>query len=188
MMVINSKNGVKHESRYLDYLPGLYRDDEFMGQYLSIFEDIMEPLENTIDNMAMYFDPLLTPETFVSWLASWQNLAPDPTWTMKKWRELVKSAAMLHRLRGTKKGLSEYLRIYTGSVPEITEYIQGMSLDSETRLGINTKLGSAGTGNHFTVTLELDGNSEVSIDTVRSIIDAQKPAHTAYTLQIRRRE
>jgi len=188
MPVTNNKNGEKNESRYLDYLPGLYRDDEFMGQYLNIFEDIMGPLENTIDNLAMYFDPLLTPEAFVSWLASWLNLVPDPTWTMKKWRELVKSAAILHRLRGTKRGLSEHLRIYTGIVPEISEHIQGMSLDSETKLGINTKLGSPGTGNHFTVTLELDGNNEVDIDTVRSIIDSQKPAHTGYTLQIRRRD
>ena len=187
MPVTNSKNGAKHESRYLDYLPGLYRDDEFMGQYLNIFEDIMEPLENTIDNMAMYFDPLITPETFIPWLASWFNLVPDPTWTMKKWRELIKSAAILHRLRGTKRGLSEYLRIYTGSIPEISEYIPGMSLDSETKLGVNTKLGSAGTGNHFTVMLELDGNSEVDINTVKSIIDSQKPAHTVYTLQIRQR-
>jgi phage tail-like protein len=188
MPVTNSKNGVKHESRYLDYLPGLYRDDEFMGQYLNIFEDIMGPLENTIDNLPMYFDPLLTPESFIPWLASWLNLASDPTWTMKKWRELVKSAAILHRLRGTKKGLSEYLRIYTGTIPEISEYIQGMGLDSETKLGINTKLGSAGIGNHFTVTLELDINNEVNIDTVRLIIDSQKPAHTVYTLLIRRHD
>jgi phage tail-like protein len=147
----------------------------------------MGPLENAIDNLALYFDPLLTPESFVPWLASWLTLAPDPTWTMKKWRELVKSAAILHRLRGTKKGLSEHLRIYTGIVPEISEHIQGMSLDSETKLGINTRLGSAGTGNHFTVTLELDSNIEVDIDTVRSIIDSQKPAHTIYTLQIKQR-
>ena len=106
---------------------------------------------------------------------------------MKKWRELIKSAAILHRLRGTKRGLSEYLRIYTGSIPEISEYIPGMSLDSETKLGVNTKLGSAGTGNHFTVMLELDGNSEVDVNTVKSIIDSQKPAHTVYTLQIRQR-
>ena len=184
MPAINSNNGKHQESLYLDYLPGFYRDDAFMGQYLNIFEDILGPLERTVDNMELYFDPLITPESLVPWLASWLNLTPDPSWTMKKCRELVKSAAILHRLRGTKRGLSEYLRIYTGSVPEITEYIQGMSLDSDTQLGIGTKLGSAGTGNHFTVTLELGGNDEIDIDTVRAIIESQKPAHTVYTLQI----
>jgi phage tail-like protein len=184
MPATNKNNGKKQESLYLDYLPGFYRDDEFMGQYLNIFEDVLGPLERTVDNLELYFDPLITPESLVPWLASWFSLTLDPGWTMKKCRELVKSAAILHRLRGTKRGLSEYLRIYTGSVPEISEYIQGMSLDSDTKLGIGTRLGSAGTGNHFTVTLELNENDEIDIDTVRAIIESQKPAHTVYTLQV----
>jgi hypothetical protein len=95
---------------------------------------------------------------------------------------------MLYRLRGTKKGLLEYLKIYTDSVPEITEYIQGMALNSETKLGVNTRLGSAGTGNHFTVTIELDVNSAVDVNTIKSIIESQKPAHTVYTLNIKRHD
>lgn len=206
MPVINSEIKEKPASHYLEYLPGIYRDNKFMwqflhindaeqhlkiidiGQYLNIFEDIMRPLENTIDNLSLYFDPMMTPESFIPWLASWLDLIPDPSWTVKKRRELIKSAAMIHRLRGTKRGLSEYLRIYTGSVPEISEAVQGMKLDSDTRLGINTILGSPGSANSFTVTLEIDGNNEVDIDTVRSIIDSQKPAHTVYTLHIKKHE
>ena len=188
MPAVNSKNGNHRESRYLDYLPGLYREDRFMAQYLNIFEDIMGPLERTVDNLESYFDPLIAPESLVPWLASWLDLTPGPGWTVKRWRELIKSAALLHRLRGTKRGLSEYLRIYTGNIPEISEYIPGMSLGDETKLGVNTKIGSAGAGNHFTVTLEIDADSKVDIDTVKSIIDSQKPAHTIYTLQIRQRE
>ncbi len=188
MPVKNSENGIKQESRYLDYLPGIYRDDKFLGQYLRIFEDIMVPLENTIDAMAIYFDPIITTEDFVMWMASWLDLARDPTWTLPKWRELVKSAARLYRLRGTRRGLAECLRIYTGSVPEITEFIQGMILSSETKLGVDTKLGSAGTGHHFSVDLVLEADNAVDMETVRSIIDAQKPAHTLYTLHMRRRD
>jgi len=206
MPVINSEIKEKPASHYLEYLPGIYRDNKFMwqflhiddaeqnlkiidiGQYLNIFEDIMRPLENTIDNLSLYFDPMMTPESFIPWLASWLDLIPDPSWTVKKRRELIKSAAMIHRLRGTKRGLSEYLRIYTGVVPEISEAVQGMKLDSDTRLGINTVLGSPGSANSFTVTLEIDGNNAVDIETVKAIIDSQKPAHTVYTLQITRRE
>jgi phage tail-like protein len=206
MPVINSEIKEKPASHYLEYLPGIYRDNKFMwqflhiddteqhlkiidiGQYLNIFEDIMRPLENTVDNLSLYFDPMITPESFIPWLASWLDLVPDPSWTIKKRRELIKSAAILHRLRGTKRGLSEYLRIYTGVAPEITEAVQGMTLDSETKLGINTVLGSPGSANSFTVTLEIDGNSEVDIETVKAIIDSQKPAHTVYTLQIKHEE
>jgi len=188
-MPIPRNNGnVRIESSYLQYLPPLYRDDEFMGQYIHVFEDLMKPLENTVNNLAMYFDPLLTPEPLLPWLAFWVNLVLDPNWPVERRRNLVKSVAKLYRWRGTKRGLTEYLRIYTGSIPEISEYIPGMSLDTETKLGINTQLGSSGTGHHFTVTLKLDDNSEVSIDTVRSIIDSQKPAYTVYTLQMRRRD
>jgi len=155
-----------------------------MGQFLLIFESILKPIENTVDNLALYFDPLLVPESLLPWLASWVDLALDPTWPMERRRELVKSAAELYRWRGTRRGLSEYLRIYTGSVPDISEYVPGMSLAPETRLGINTQLGSSRGGHHFTVTLELNGNSEVNTDTVKTIIEAQKPAHTAYSLQI----
>ncbi|MDD5435635.1 MAG: phage tail protein [Nitrospira sp.] len=184
MPVKNSnKEEEKQESRYLDYLPGFYRDDKFMGQYLNIFEDILDPIESTVNNVSLYFDPMITLKSFIPWLETWLDLNSDPTWTIKKRRELVKSAATLYRMRGTKRGLSEYLRIYTGNTPEITEYIKGMSLDKETKLGIDTKLGSAGTGNHFTVSIKIK-KSEVEIDTIRSIIESQKPAHTVYTLQI----
>ena len=175
---------VRTESSYLQYLPALYRDDEFMGQFLLIFESIMKPLVSTVDNLAMYFDPLVTPESLLPWLASWVDLALDPTWPIERRRELLKSAAELYRWRGTRRGLAEYLRIYTGTAPEISEYIPGMRLGNETRLGIDTQLGSAGEGHHFTVSLKLDGDSNVNTSTIKAIIEAQKPAHTVYTLHV----
>ena len=145
-------------SSYLEYLPALYRDDELMGQFLLIFESILKPIENTIDNSALYFDTMITPEPLLPWLASWLDLTLDQNWPVEKRRELVKSAAELYRWRGTRRGLAEYLRIYTGSVPQISEYIPGMTLNEETRLGVNTRIGSSGGGNHFTVTLDVDSN------------------------------
>lgn len=185
MSVPNNQSSMKLQSSYLEYLPALFRDDEFIGQFLLIFENILKPVENTVDNLALYFSPLMTPEPLLPWLASWVDLTLDPTWPEERRRELVKSAAELYRWRGTKRGLSEYLRIYTGSVPEISEYIPGMRLDQDTELGINTRLGSSGTGHHFTITLELDESSEIDVNTVKAIIETQKPAHTVYTLQIR---
>lgn len=187
MPVQNNNSSTTLQSSYLEYLPALYRDDEFMGQFLLIFESIMKPIENTVDNLALYFNPLMIPEPLLPWLAFWVDLTLDPTWPIERRRELVKSVTELYRWRGTKRGLTEYLRIYTGSVPEISEYIPGMRLDHETKLGINTQLGSSGAGHHFTVTLELDGNGEINVSKVKAIIEAQKPAHTIYTLQIRRR-
>ena len=77
------------------------------------------------------------------------------------------------------------LRIYTGSPPEILEYIPGMILDEKTQLGVNTVLGSSGTGHHFTVILDIDDKDKIDLKVVRGIIESQKPAHTSYTLQTR---
>ena len=186
MLVQQNRVSIKPQSSYLEYLPALFRDDEFMGQFLLIFESIMKPIEGTVDNIPLYLDPLMTSESLLPWLASWLDLTLDPTWPEDRRRELVKSAAELYRWRGTRRGLTEYLRIYTGSIPEISEYILGMRLDNETELGVNTRLGSSGTGHHFTVILELDESSYIDINTIKAIIEAQKPAHTVYTLQIRR--
>jgi phage tail-like protein len=183
----NSQSSVALRSRYLDYLPAVFRDDEFIGQFLLIFESILKPIENTVDNIPSYLDPCMTPEPILPWLASWVDIVLDSAWPLERRRELVKSAAELYRWRGTKRGLAEYLRIYTGSLPEISEYIPGMRLDRETRLGINTQLGSSGEGHHFTVTLELDDDRQINTSTVKAIIEAQKPAHTVYTLNIRRK-
>ena len=184
----NDGNGTKAPSSYLQHLPALYRDDEFMGQLLLIFESIMKPLENTISSLSMYFDPMLTPESLLEWLAYWVDISLDPTWPIERRRELVRWAGELYRWRGTRRGLTEHLRIFTGSLPDITEHVQGMRLDHDTRLGINTQLGASGAGNHFTVSLELDKADGIDISHVRAIIEAQKPAHTAYTLQVEYKE
>jgi phage tail-like protein len=172
-------------SRLLDYLPAAFRDDALMGKFLLIFESILNPIENNVDNMALYFDPRMTPESVLPWLASWVDLALDPSWPLEQRRELVQNAAYLYRWRGTRRGLSEYLRIYTGTPPTILEYIPGMILDEKTQLGVNTVLGSSGTGHHFTVIIETPEDLKLDVKVIRDIIESQKPAHTVYTLEIR---
>jgi phage tail-like protein len=156
-----------------------------MARFLLIFQSVLDPLVNTVDNIALYFDPGFAPETVLPWLATWVDQTLDRAWPIERRRELVAKASELYRWRGTRRGLVEYLRIYSGVRPEIVEYIPGMILDKDTALGENTVLGSSGSGHHFTVIMEIPENVAVDPDTVRSIIDSQKPAHTQYTLQIR---
>lgn len=146
MTVTQPKNKIEPDCRLLDYLPPVYREDKLMGQFLKIFDSILTPIENTVDNLALYFDPRLTPETLLPWLASWLDIAMDPQWPLERRRELVGKAAELYRWRGTRRGLSEYLRIYTGKRPQIIEYIPGMILDlsySQPSAGITSTLCSA---------------------------------------------
>ena len=170
-------------SKYLRYLPALFSEDEFMGRFLKIFESIITPIEEVIEHIHLYFDPKIAPEGLLQWLASWVNLVLDEGWPLEKRRELVGSVVELYRQRGTRRGLTEYLGIYTGVQPVITEHIAGFKLGEASQLGWSTILGE-GQDHCFTVTLELDESSWVDIERVRAIIESEKPAHAAYHLDI----
>ena len=170
-------------SNYLEYLPAIYSQGDFMGRFLMIFESVLGPIEGVIDNISHYFDAGTAPEELLPWLASWVNLTLDETWPLERRRELVRSAVDLFRDRGTRRGLREYLRVYSGVEPKITEDYGGISLAGQARLGLNTVLGE-GRPHTFKVTLELDDPDSVNVEQLKAIIEAEKPAHSGYTLEI----
>jgi phage tail-like protein len=183
----NALNVMEEEtSQLLQYLPGFYREDAFIGRFLCIFEDILKPIENVINDEYYYFDPGTAPDTVVPWLASWLGIVMDERWPDDKRRVMIKSAAELYRWRGTRRGLSEYLKIYTGVTPKIIEHghAQGMRLGGDSKLGTPMQIGGKGNVFCFTVEITLPDKSEIDAGIVRAIIENQKPAHTAYFLKI----
>jgi hypothetical protein len=89
----------------------------------------------------------------------------------------------LFQWRGTRRGLREYLRVYTGVEPAIIEDFGGIPLGEHTQLGWNTVLGG-GKAHTFTVTLELEDPQAVKVEQLKAIIEAEKPAHAAYMLRL----
>ncbi|HEX2914637.1 MAG TPA: phage tail protein [Chloroflexia bacterium] len=175
------------QSWLLNYLPAMYAGDDFLERFLFIFEDTLKPLMQMVSNFHYYFNPLTAPPDLIPWLANWVNLVLDENWSMEQRRNLIHSAADLYSRRGTRRGLIEYLKLYTGTEPEISEYSDGMTLGPETFLGVNTTI--AGRERHsFTVIVRLDGLSEAELSfkeaNIRRIIEAEKPAHTTYRLKI----
>lgn len=182
----NTESDEDRYSSYLQYLPAFYREDDFTGRFLHIFEDILEPLESIVDDLAFYFDADTTPESFLTWLASWVGLVLDEKWPELRRRELVKSIAELYRWRGTKRGLSEYLRIYTGVTPQIIEHTRTAGDESKpTASGGRARREQP---HCFSVILDVHDASAIDADTVKAIIEAEKPAHTIYILQINERK
>jgi phage tail-like protein len=169
-------------STYLAYLPSPYQGDEFLGRFLRIFEDVLGPIELTVDEIASYFDPLLTPEELLPWLASWVGVELDERWPVARRRALVARAAELYRWRGTRRGLREHLRIYTGYDPLIVENFSGMRLGQDAALGRNTRLGQP--SDHWLAITVLANEDEVDEATLRRIIEAEKPAHVGYAIEI----
>lgn len=180
---LTGQTAQSQRSRYLQHLPAIYSDSDFMGRFLMIFESVLGPIEDMISNLPHYFDPHTTPEELLPWLASWANLVLDDSWPIDRRRELVRSAVQLYQWRGTRRGLREYLKVYAGVEPEITEDYGGIPLTGNAKLGWNTVLGT-GTHHTFTVTLEVEEPDSVNTGHLKAIIEAEKPAHTAFRLEV----
>jgi phage tail-like protein len=155
-------------SRWLQYLPALYHENEFLGRFLRVPEEIVAQVEEVLAEIHRYFDPLMAPASFLPWLATWIDLALDENWPEAQRRQLIREGTELYRWRGTRRGMITYLRIYAGVEPEIVEH----------------RTAEEGGPFAFTVILRVAEASRVDEARVRAIIEAEKPAHTTYRLQI----
>ncbi|MCD4737677.1 MAG: hypothetical protein K8R89_00240 [Anaerolineae bacterium] len=181
---------VSAQGSYLRYLPALYERDDFMGRFLMLFESFWWPIERQIDNLPYYLDPRTAPVDLLPWLASWLDLVLDKRWPESKRRRLLQAAVSLYRRRGTRDGLADYLEIYTDVRPEIVEHrAENFVLGPEAQLGRGIALGTRNVPHTFTVRLELPPVAARAAKERRCMIEqivaAEKPAHTAYMLDIR---
>jgi phage tail-like protein len=182
---------VTPQGQLLKYLPALYTEqDEFMGRFVMLFESFWQPIEERINNIHYYLDPKLTPPDLLPWLATWVDLMLDEKWPEEKRRKLLSAMVPLYRQRGTRRGLQQYLEIYTGQQAHIVEHrAHNFQLGKITRLGPSAALGKRNVSHTFSVTLTLpplesEEQRKERQRKIEAIIESEKPAHTAYTLTI----
>ncbi len=132
---------------YLRYLPAIYQEDlvskEFLERFLSIFETVFYGIETEISHVFRYFDPNTVPQNFLTWLASWLNVALEEEWPEDKKREFIKEASTLYKIKGTPAGIRRLIEIYTGKTPLIIEHSRigrPAVLGGSFRLSINSLL------------------------------------------------
>lgn len=189
---------VAAESAYMQYLPEIYRVNDFTGRFLMLFESFLEPVSAQVNGMDNYFDPDLTPSEFLPWLASWIGTSWDVPITDERKRVLLRKALQLYQARGTKDALKEFLETYTGGKAEITEHkTRNMKLGKQARLGHTIALGKRNLPNTFSVELSVPAQPSAEFKNlapdraealyrqmVESLINTQKPAHTACDLTL----
>ncbi len=130
-------------SKYLEYLPAMYQEHPFLGEYLAPFEEVLTGVEDLLSEMDRFWAPdqSESPHTdpdFLPWLATWVALVLDEEWDKVKQGRLIREAVELYRERGTIKGLKRYLEIYTGLKPEIRE----CCWPSGFQVGVSSQVGS----------------------------------------------
>jgi len=182
------------ESKYLQYLPSLYRaepEPTFLGRFLKAFEEIFSGLEGKLDNIPDYFDPEEIGYDHLQWLAGWLalTLREEEDWDEKKKRNLISRIVPLYKKRGTREGLEEYIKIYVGDdVPISINELLNPTQVRLSQVGINTMVGD-GPAHYFQIDLELPVPDLELLQkkrrAIKEIVDLEKPAHTHYDLVIR---
>jgi phage tail-like protein len=193
--------GVFSSSRYMRYLPGLYAQDDLLGRLLLVAEHWLQPREDQIANLDLYFDPRQTTDDMLRWLAeTWLGVRWDERWEEKQRRRLIAKMFDLYRSRGTKRGLQWMLYLALPAdwadksdvdvtdddlerFVRITEYIaEDMKLGPEAVLGLGTALGREKLPHTFDVRVKVPPGEESKWSKLKPelerIVASEKPAHT----------
>jgi phage tail-like protein len=152
-------------STWLQYLPEIYSDDEFVGRYLLVFESIFSPIVWMLDNFDFYLDADTMPAEWLQWVGSWFDLLVLPELSIEKQRAIIKQLGWLFSRRGTKSALQRLIELYFDTSPEIIE--------------------PADEPCHFVVKLKLmNPPFKNSREIVERLIASQKPAFASYSLEL----
>lgn len=196
---------IRPRSLYLDFLPDIYREIDFIGRFLKIFEETFEPAVQQLEALWAYLDPLTAPEAILPFLAhwvGWQDIPDLPlnfSLSQERQRRLIRRAVELYGWRGTKKGLRYYLHLYTGlpldeDLPDPEKHIyiqevfgQGLVI-GKTRLQEHPIIGRD-KPYHFLVHLRFDHplsseEKQQYEELSQRIIDQEKPAFCTYNLYL----
>ncbi|HEY0254054.1 MAG TPA: phage tail protein [Kofleriaceae bacterium] len=184
---------------YLEHLPAIYRRSDAVGRNLVrdmcfVFEHMFDSVDTNLTDGWRFYDPHVAPPEFLQWLSHWTAFTVDLDWPDAQKRALVKRAVDLYRIRGTKRGLTLFLKLFTGHEPDIQENtwpFKGFRVEGEDSLeGARIALDSVvlppvDLAHCFVVTMPIkfeDVTPELVIR-IHQIIQLEKPAHTHYYLQ-----
>jgi phage tail-like protein len=163
------------------FLPGILRSDHFLSNFMRVFDSILRPLLQQLDAVEYYFDPRVTPPELLPWLETWVSEETQRTLSEPARRALLREAATLHRTRGTHTCLKRALELVTGNEVLIIENSDGMRLDEDGELGINTSLQASQFDN---ISVIIRGGIDVDLRSVNDVIHRLKPAHAAFSVRV----
>jgi len=184
---------------YLENLPAIYRRSDAVGRNLVrdvcfLFEHMFDSVEVNLNDGWRFYDPHVTPIDFLTWLSGWTAFSLDLDWPEAEKRALIKRAVDLYRIRGTKRGLMLFLKLFTGHEPDINENtwpFKGFRVEAEgaeigARVGLDSVIMPPVDLAHcFVVTMPIKYETVTPdmIIRIHQIIQMEKPAHTHYYLR-----
>lgn len=173
-----SIDGLESSAPIALMLPAVFADDDLAQRFVAGLDEVVAPIHNVLDCLDTYFRPSLAPVDFAHWLGSWVGAETDGSEPEPLLRAAVAAAAYLHRIRGTRRGLSEAVRLTFGVEPEIRE--SGAADWSARPLG--PVPGSRRP--HLHVHLRLPDPTPADHHRLDTLVATARPAHMPYTVEL----
>lgn len=170
-------------------LPEIFQRTIHAGTPIDLLLDVIEqmhaPSELVLGELQRFFNPYLAPDEFVTFLATWVDLAelirvapeffeanaPPPLPSgVGRLRELVASAAYFSQWRGTRQGLLRFLETATG--------IRGFQIDEAVA-------DEKGQPIPFHIRIVAPLTTQPFRPMLQQIVEMEKPAYVTYELQFR---
>jgi phage tail-like protein len=183
----------------LEHLPAIYRRSDAVGRNLVrevcfVFEHMFDTIDEKLTDGWRFYDPHVAPLDFLDWLARWSAFTLDLDWPEPQKRALIKRAVDLYRIRGTRRGLSLFLKLFTGHEPDIEENtwpfkgfrVEGEGAETGARVALDSViLPPVDLAHCFVVTMPIKFETVTPEMVIRihQIIQMEKPAHTHYYLR-----
>jgi phage tail-like protein len=159
-------------------LPAVFADDDLAQRFVAGLDEVLAPIHNVLDCLDAYFTPSLAPVDFTRWLGDWVGAETDGVQDVAALRLAVAAAAHLHRIRGTRRGLAEVVRLAFGVVPEIRE--SGAATWDARPLGRVPGEHRP----HLHITVRLPDPTPADHHRLDRLVAAARPAHMPYTVQV----
>jgi phage tail-like protein len=162
---------------FIDRLPAVLQDDEFLGRFLSAFDDAVAPVFVTLDGLAGYVDPRLAPPDFLEWLGSWVGIEFEANWSDAQRRDAVVRAVSIHARRGTLAGVTNTVQLAVGDKRSVSVSDNGGVSWSKTP-------GAALPGDPNPRLTVVIGKNRLTPDLTRvdALVMSSKPAHIPHTV------
>jgi phage tail-like protein len=196
-------NDSTEKKRYIDFLPSVFKkaDDDFFERYLIILERILsgtddvvkiggeeiKGISSVLDTVSELFYPYSEtggeiPPDFLDWLSTWVGLVLKEDWSTEKKQEVIANIIPIYRLRGTRVGLNELLKIYIGEGAEVYDSYAPFQVGVNSAVGISTALGAP---NYFMVeaTFPDIAGMEQRKKNIEAIIEREKPVHADFEIR-----
>lgn len=126
-------------------------------------------------------------DDFLIFIAGWMGFFLKENWDIETKRKIIAKLIPLYRIRGTKKGLEEYLKIFTNNEVEILDEIKPFQVGVISQVGKNTIIGGL-LPNYFIVNITLpesDSENESKRRIIEEMINSEKPLHIRYGLNFK---